>query len=577
MAILGPNGKPFLFKKDPAPKTGPSYGVWEGRDALYPLLPGGSVLEFDTSRLTLADYRSMRNHSQVNASLSVLTFMMHQIDWRIECADQKIADKVERNIREIWTRLVRGMSQAFWAGFSPCAIEYQNSTDPTELDITIKKVKDLIPEDCVPHWKEVNGALPPGYPGIPPKLQLYDGIDQYGAPAPIPVENTLWYPLLMENGNYFGRKLLNAAFTPWYFSTLIHLFANRYYERFGEPTPVGRAPYDEEITMNDGTIVNGKEIMDVILTSLRNRSVVNLPSDRDPVTKEFDYTLEYLESQMRGADFERYLGRLDEEISLALFTPLLLLKAGSEGSHNLGVQHTQTYLWILNAIVGDMGEYMTILCERLKSINFSPNAPTCKWVPTKMGKENADTIRAVVVELIRQNKAKPDLEILGQALGMTLTEIEQVLVPPAQPNQPATATTATAPAGATRTDTRQRTERVRTRAAPRGVNEARATTREISHRISAQVKKAYTEQTFGKGFVPDVGYQKRFQTSLEAEGYEASEAQVLTREFYTRLQDWLTFAINLGEDEFNSPTDFMAMFNRKIDSLTAELFDEPSD
>ena len=56
----------------------------------------------------------------------------------------------------------------------------------------------------------------------------------------------------MENGNYYGRKLLNACFTPWYFSTLIHLFANRYYERFGEPIPIGRAPFDEDVIGPDG-------------------------------------------------------------------------------------------------------------------------------------------------------------------------------------------------------------------------------------------------------------------------------------------------------------------------------------
>jgi hypothetical protein len=51
----------------------------------------------------------------------------------------------------------------------------------------------------------------------------------------------------MQNGDYYGKKLLRPAFTSWFFSMLVHLFANRYYERFGEPTPVGRAPFDDEI------------------------------------------------------------------------------------------------------------------------------------------------------------------------------------------------------------------------------------------------------------------------------------------------------------------------------------------
>jgi hypothetical protein len=577
--ILGPNGQPFLFKKAPEPKLGPSYGIWEGRDSLYPLLPGGSVLQFDLSKLTLADYRAMRHHSQVNASLSSLTFMMHQIDWHIECKDKKIADKVEANLRDVWTRLVRGMSQAFWAGYSPMALEFQNSNDDDELDIVLKRVKDLVPEDCRPHWKEVEGARPkspvmlPGTPngtGIKPKLKIYDGIDQHGY-GWIPVENTLWFPLLMEQGDYFGRKLLNAAFTPWYFSTLIHLFANRYYERFGEPTPVGRAPYDEEINLADGSTINGKEVMDRILTNLRNRASVNLPSDRDPVTKEFDYTLEYLETQMRGADFERYLTRLDEEISLAMFTPLLLLKSGDVGSNNLGVQHTQTYLWFLNAISGDMSEYLTILTERLKAINFSPNAPTCKWVPKKMGKDNAETLRALVVELIRGNKAKIDLEALGESVGMTLTEVRTVLAPDdgQQPTDPAAGTGAADP-GAPR-DERVRTERVRARSSARGVDESRATARAIGHRVKAQVVKAFQDGTFGSTFKVDLGYQRRFQSALEADGLPTDEATEVKNQFYTKMQAWVDYTQNLGPQEFASAADYMALFDRRMDSLIEEI------
>ena len=231
--------------------------------------------------------------------------------------------------------------------------------------------------------------------GPPAKL----GMAGYPTPQPgyyIPPENTLWYPLLMENGNYYGRKLLKAAFAPWYFSTLVHLFANRYYERFGEPVPVGRADFDDEIQVGN-ELIPGKVVMENILMNLRNRSVVTLPSERDPVTKEFTYDIEYLESQMRGADFERYLARLDEEMSLAMFTPMLLMRTGDVGSNNLGVQHTQTWLWMINALAGDLKEYIDhYVTERLKAINFSPNAPAWTWHYRKMGKEQVETTRAIM-------------------------------------------------------------------------------------------------------------------------------------------------------------------------------------
>ena len=95
----------------------------------------------------------MRHNPQINASLSVLTFMIHQIDWWIECEDKKIADMVEENLRQVWTRMIRAMSQSFWAGYSPTVIEFENNLNSKYMQI--KKFKDLRPEDCRVNWKLV--------------------------------------------------------------------------------------------------------------------------------------------------------------------------------------------------------------------------------------------------------------------------------------------------------------------------------------------------------------------------------------------------------------------------------------
>lgn len=564
--LLGPNGQPLIpsdlatFKKDKAPPTGPAFGQWSGKDIQYMNFPGGSaLLGFDLSSLGLEDFRAMKEHPTINSSLSVLTFMLHQVDWTIECENQKIADAVEANMRKIWTRLVRAMSTAFWSGYSPNALEYENN--PTSGYIEITKVKDLFPEECEVHWKTVEGSYaPPGK--MRPKFKVYDGIDQWGGPFPIPPNNTFWYPLLMENGNYYGRKLLKPAFMPWYFSLLIHLFANRYFERFGEPTIYGRAPFDEDITVtgSDGnpTTKSGRQVMEDILTGLRNRSVVVLPSERDPAVtsaganRAYTWEIDYLESQMRGADFERYMSRLDEEMSLALFTPLLLLRNADVGSHNLGVQHTQTWLWMLNALTGDMAEYINrYITNRLKAINFSPNAPDCNWVPKMMGKESVETLRAIIVELLRGNAARLDLDELGQSLGMTVKEVRQATTDDPEDDD---------------VDDRQRTERDRSGDGPRGVGEPRATGREISNRIKGQVENAFKTNKFGKGFMPSLGFRRRMAQSLVAEGMDAEQAEVEAGAMYERMERWMETTIELGPDEYAGPGDYMALFDRRLDA-----------
>jgi hypothetical protein len=551
MTLYGPNGAPIStrdFKKAAPPRTGPSYGIWAGRELEFLQLPGGGLVQFNLNNLTMQDFRTMRDHYQINASLSVLTFMVHQADWRVECEDKKIARHCEANLREIWTRLVRAVSQSYWAGYSPSSLEWDNDLNGRTLQLT--KVKDLVPEECTVNWKLVPVDLP-GPSQITPKVKRYDGIKQRGWPGVIPVENSFWYPLLMENGNYYGRKLLRSAFTSWFFSILVHLFANRYFERFGEPVPVGRAPYGEEVEM-DGKTVRGNVLMEGVLSQLRNRSVVVLPNDRTTYgdtgsTAHYDYEVEYLESQMRGADFERYLLRLDEEMSLALFTPLLLLRTADVGSYNLGIGHMQMYLWMLNALLGDKKEYVDrYILSQMVDYNFSPTAPRARIVFRKLGKENMETIRAVLTELFRGGKLKADPFELGQIAGLTLTEIQEVTEPPADP----------------KVDPRTGRQKNKTKGV--GVGRPKATGKDITAGISAQVTRAYREGTFGAGYVPSLGHRQRMEESLRLEGY--SDAEARTAELYRRVGAWLADTVALGRDEFSEPADFMGLFERVLEA-----------
>lgn len=579
MTLLGPNGQPLqTFKKERPKALGPSFGQWMDREVLWNQMPGGAILNFDLSRLTMADFRAMRYHPTINLSLSVLTFMIHQVDWHLEARTTEIATKADDIIRPVWTRLVRALSQAFWAGYSPIAIEYENNVQ--ERRVEISKFKDLVPEDCSVHWKEVEGSYAPADKN-PPKFRIYDGIDQWGMNFPIPPENTIWYPLLMENGDMSGRKLLKSCFTPWYFSILVHLFANRYYERFGEPVPIGRAPFDDEFPVASGTsdaeVLTGKEAMEQILMSLRNRSVVTLPSSK--TNEAYDYDIDYLESQMRGADFERYLTRLDEEISLGLFTPLLLYRTGSVGSNSLGVQHTKTWLLMLNALALDMKEYIDrYVLDRVKAYNWGTNEKSIKWIPHKMGREDTDTIRQIVQTLISKDMIKPDIDELGQALGMTLEEIQIVTEDPENPSDQTdkdnpSDQTATGNPRDTRPRTRPDSKTKGTGIKPAGnrMAEPRATVREISHRVRSQVDKAWRERRFGSSLNITMGFNRRFIDSLVAEGYSFERAEEIATSFYDKMTHWTTDAISLGSSEYSGPTDFMSLFDRVAENTLSDL------
>lgn len=515
-------------------------------------LPGGGAMAFDLDNLTLADYRQMKSHYQINSSLSVLTFMLHQMEWHLEGGDAATRSFITDQIETIWSRLVRAKSQALWAGYSPNVIQWENDVDGKK--IIVDKIKDLLPEDCKVHWKRIDS--PGSTKENPQSFKVYDGIDQFGSRT-IPVGNSYWYPLLMRNGNYYGEQLLKSAFQPWFFSMLMHLFANRYYERFGEPIPVGRAPFEETLNVN-GENVKGNQAMASIMTQLRNRSIVILPNDKtqwgEETTLDYDYQLEYLESQMRGADFERYMTRLDEEISLALFTPILMMRTADVGSYNLGQQHTQVYLWMLNAISGDWAEYINKYLIRPLNFHNSArgvNAEPVKLKFAKMGKVQAEMLQSIVAALLKNDKIKFDVAELGEAMGLSIKEVRNVTVldpaPAADPNAAPAAGAGNQQSAGARTDPH-----------------VRAVGEEIINRLKPQVEKAFRNDTFGVSFEPSMGYQRRMEEAMAEDDVLNYDDECI--QFYAYMNRWLGVAASLGRDEFANAEQFVRLFSDMLNN-----------
>lgn len=410
-------------KKATPPPMGEAFGDhWGKIDGNSLILPNGGALNFDFTKLTLSDYREMLNNYQIKASLEALNFILHQSAWTIECENEKIKKHVTENMERIWTQLNAALAQAHWAGFSPNILQWENDTG--DKTIQLAKVKDLIPESATVNWKEVEGWAPPGE--IKPKHHIYDGIREFGSRWPIPSENSLWYPFRMTNGNYGGTKLLQSAYIPYYFSQLIHLFNSRYLERFGEPAMVGRAPLDGEVDLGNGQTDDPGSFMLRQMSQLRSGAVSVLPNDMSGSDSKFEYQIEYIESQMRGADFERYLTRLDEEMSLALFTPLLLMRTGDSGSYNQSSTHLQMFLWGLNSINGDRKLYIDkFIINRMVDFNFGPKAPRARIVFRKMGNDNTELVKTVATQMVNGKIAKVDLRELSDAAGLRFLEMTE--------------------------------------------------------------------------------------------------------------------------------------------------------
>lgn len=526
------------FRKADPPKTGDRYGVWGAEYSTYGL-PGGSVLSFDLSKLTLADYRMMRTDYQLNASLTMLAFMIGQADWGIytkgEETDPKlkhISETIEEGLRRQWIPLVRALSQAFWAGFAPTVLNFDTVGSSKYLEVT--KFKDLIPEDCTVDWKITEGANRV-------RIKNYSGILHKG--EKIPGEATLWWPALMENGDYYGRKLLKPAFAPWFMSQLGHLYQNRYFERFGEPTAIGKYPSGEKVLDGNGNLVDARDVMADVLLNLRSRGVVTLPSEMDPDGNP-EWDIKFLESAMRGADFDRFLARLDEEKSLALFTPVLMFRTGQTGSYNLGTLHQQIFQWMLNALVGDVKTYLdAYLIKTLHDVNFGPNAPRSEIRFRTLGRLHDEGAQSILLGLIQNGGAKvtpTGLHDLGDYLGIQLEYTADQAAPGAtDPAQDPP--TNSGEKGATGNAPPQS-------AAPSSVPSQRSGPPPARHlvaahrRLAEQVTKAYSKDPAARDAALarlKVGFKGAFVTDMAAAGADPAAAEQFFASFEGRIRDAL--------------------------------------
>lgn len=203
----------------------------------------------------------------------------------------------------------------------------------------------------------------------------YAGLSQPHLAERLPPEKTFVMTLNKEWGNLYGRGRLDAAYEPWYWSGIIYLFANRYFERKGDPAVKAYAPAEVRPDPRTGADRNNLDALNDTLASLRGAGSIALPDERDEHGNR-RWDVEYLLDDQRGEMFRSYLEHLDAKKLRALFVPeRSLTQDGSVGSHAAARQYADTFLLmeagLLADIVGQVNEYVV---RPLVAVNFGPAA-----------------------------------------------------------------------------------------------------------------------------------------------------------------------------------------------------------
>jgi hypothetical protein len=220
----------------------------------------------------------------------------------------------------------------------------------------------------------------------------------------------------------------------------------------------------------------------------------------------------------------------------------------------------QIYLWMLNAMNDDRKLYLDrYVLNKLTDYNFGPKAPRPQIIFRKLGNTNAELLNAMLTGLMQKDKIKLDVKELGQMAGMTIEEIEVTTADPASPTDPAPA----APNGASNP------AKGSLRGSLSNVGNVSATGKEIEQRVRGQVELAFKNGTFGKDFNINMGFKRRFEKELAAQGvmFPIKTADDL----FSKMDNWIADVVPLGMEEFSTPDNFLTLFNTVLENEISQL------
>jgi hypothetical protein len=374
--------------------------------------------KYNPDKITLETYDKIYKHYQVKAAIATLSFSIQQIEWFIKSDDPQIQRVVQLAVDRIWNSLIRSISKSFRYGYSPNVKVWELSKIDGKEYVVYKQIKDLDPKYCKVKLDKYGN-----YQGFYYKENNLLASNATMLGQLVPPEYSFWYTSEMENGNHYGNSALKAVYKSWYFSEKMHVFCNRYYERFGEPLVVGRAPSVSYIKdPKTGAVKTAQEAMREVIASIRSHSSAQLPSDQDE-KGNYVYDLKYLESQMRGFDFENYLSRLDREISFGLLFPALIMGGDKGGSYALGESQIQAFYTNLMGIMDNVVDYVNAyIIPQLVEYNFGPDKEA-KMSYQPLSASAKKNIHEMIMQIIKNKSYIPEIDQLEERSGMKLKKL----------------------------------------------------------------------------------------------------------------------------------------------------------
>jgi hypothetical protein len=305
--------------------------------------------------------KKMRVDAQIALGLSAVRAPVTGVSWWAASRNEEAARFVEAALSPVWTQILRTSLTAVDFGFQ--AAEKVWEVRDVEYDFAgarrrrrgavIRKLRDLDPEGVA--------------------ITVDDRGDFAGVRTSesfIPAEKCFVMTLEKEWGNLYGRGRLEAAYEPWYWGSVMYMFANRYFERKGDPAIIGRAPAEER-TDSEGNRVRTLDEAARVISSLRSGGTAVFPDERDE-SGNLRWAFEYLIDDKRADMFIAYIEHLQVMKLRAILVPeRMMTQDSATGSYAMASEHTETFLRNEEGLLSEIIEHVNRYIVRpLVEFNF---------------------------------------------------------------------------------------------------------------------------------------------------------------------------------------------------------------
>jgi len=368
--------------------------AFERRPALGELTKASGRLPFGApgspGSVPIRILKKMRLDPQIALGLSAVKSPVIGASWWAESADLEAAAFVEAALKPLWRDLVRTSLSAVDFGFQAAEkvfevrdVEYEFAgARRSRRAVAYRKIRGLDPE-AVTLAVDDSGS--------------FAGVRAGG--AFLPSEKCFVMTLGREWDNLYGRSYLEAAYEPWYWASVMYLFANRYFERKGDPAIIGRAPAEERLD-SDGNKVRTLDEAARVISSLRSGGTAVFPDERDE-NGNLRWQFGYLVDDKRADMFISYIEHLQVMKLRAILVPeRTLTQDSSTGSYSMASEHTETFLrneeLLLAEIIDHVNRYVV---RPLVELNFGPGVEV-RVATSGVRRKNEALLKEILFKII---------------------------------------------------------------------------------------------------------------------------------------------------------------------------------